>query len=95
MLEPKIKEPAINSLLEELSFEQRKREFFKLHLDKLFHMMSTDRSRFNGYILKKPDELIASLWRGGTKVITLFNDEVQYHENSETVDLIRNFMEQK
>jgi len=83
-----------NRFVKEVRFEEVKRGTFKHNLDRLYHLMSTEPEKYVGYVLRKKDELLATLWRGGTKVITLANHDIYYHEAGQIIDEIKKFLEE-
>jgi hypothetical protein len=88
-------QPKPNEFIEEVENANKKSKVFKTNLSKILHLIKTQPSEFSRLELKRPAPLTATLWKGGTKLLTLNNDDIYFHETNAMVDKIKTFLEDK
>jgi len=71
------------------TFQEYKERRFKENYDNLFNLMARNKDRFIGIHIKKQADLLVTMWSGGHKLITLSNEEILYHTESQLIDFIK------
>jgi hypothetical protein len=83
----------ISEINKEETFEEFKQRKFDENYKKLYNLIDKNPSKFEGIELRKKEGRVLSLWKGGTKLITLFNQEIWYHETSDFIRFLRSNLE--